>query len=81
MVFVLNDSEFTELMREMAGQGGWQSLIARLQSKLSIDTGEIELSEAEIEQIRRRAFGYGDGGFEARLRHIFERHLGPELLG
>ena len=81
MVFVLNNSEITELMRETAGQGGWQSLIKRLQSKLSIDTGEIKLSEAEIERIHRYAFDYGDGGFEARLRRIFERRLGPKLLG
>jgi len=37
------------------------------------------LTDVDLERIPRYAFDYGNGGFEGRLRRIFERHLGPNL--
>lgn len=78
---VLNDAEKAELMRATAGQGGWQGLIEGLQAKLNQQTGEITLSDEDIERVRRYAFDYGNGGWEGQLRRIFQRHLGPGLTG
>ena len=79
MNLLLNAAEIAELTRETAGQGGWQGLLERLCTKLNSGTGRITLTDDDIESIRRYAFHYGNGGFESRLRRIFERHLGPNL--
>lgn len=81
MRVVLNASEIQELLRETAGQGGFQGLIEGLQAKLVHSTGELTLSDDDLERIRRCAFDYGNGGFEGRLRRVFERHLGANLTG
>jgi hypothetical protein len=51
------------------------------QDRLNKTTGELSITEADIENIRRYAFSYGNGGWEDRLREIFGRHLGPNLDG
>lgn len=75
----LNEDEQKELAREAAGSGGFQSLIEALQQKLDPITGHLALSTSDLEKIGRYAFDYGNGGFEGRLRKIFERELGPKL--
>jgi hypothetical protein len=75
----LNADEMTELMRDCSGQGGWQGLIESLQAKLHRSSGALTLSVEELERIPRYAFDYGNGGWEAQLKRIFERHLGPSL--
>lgn len=76
---VLDAAERQELLRETAGRGGYQGLIEALQAKLNAVTGALVLTDDDLERIPRYAFDYGNGGFEGRLRKIFERHLGPNL--
>lgn len=59
--------------------GGWQGLLVRLQKKVNRVTLELALDAADQEVIPRYAFDYGNGGWEARLRGVFERTLGPNL--
>ena len=75
----LNTSEMSELNEETPGQGGFQDLLERLQQRLDTHTGELTLTDADLERIRRYAFKYGKGGWEDRLIAMFSRHLGPKL--
>ena len=60
-------------------RGGYQSFLVQLQRKTDRATGCLRLSAYDLERIPRYAFSYGNGGWENRLRRIFERHLGPRL--
>ena len=75
----LDAAEQQELLRNTAGQGGFQELIEGFQANLNTSTGKLVLTDVDLERIPRYAFDYGNGGFEGRLRRIFERHLGPNL--
>jgi len=61
------------------GDGGFQSLLVKLQGRVNRTTGEIILTSVLIERIARYAFDYGNGGWEKRLVGIFGRALGPRL--
>lgn len=81
---ILNEGEKEILFRQspLTGKdGGWQSLLVGLQRVLNEQTGEIALSSKILDRIQRYAFKYGNGGWEDRLRGIFERTLGPNLDG
>jgi hypothetical protein len=60
-------------------KGGFQSLIITLQENYAENNGLIVLNSVLIERIQRYAFGYGNGGWENRLKRIFVRTLGPDL--
>ncbi len=75
----LTDGEVKELKRPVVGDGGFQSLLLRLQEKLDPKTNQLELDGGDLEAIPRYAFDYGNGGFEQQLVKIFVRTLGPEL--
>ena len=76
---VLNASETSELNKPNTGEGGFQGFLEHLQRQLDRHTGEITLTDADLEKIPRYAFDYGNGGWEDRLIAMFSRHLGPEL--
>jgi death-on-curing protein len=59
------------LMRDVRGDGGWNSLLRKLQSKVD-DQGHLELSPDEILRIRGYAEHHGLGGFQARLAPVLE---------
>jgi hypothetical protein len=80
--FTLNNVERDILFRQdenTGNDGGWQRLLVKLQSQLNATTLEIGLDGSDLERIPRYAFDYGNGGWEERLRGIFERHLGSRL--
>jgi hypothetical protein len=80
--FTLNPAELDILFLQDAnarGDGGWQSLLVKLQDQTDRNTGAITISEDDARRIRDYAFNYGNGGFENRLTGIFARHLGPRL--
>jgi hypothetical protein len=82
MLVTLNQTERDELFIQpsgTAGDGGFQSLLVGLQSKLNGGSMEILLSAQEMERIPRYAFDYENGGWETRLVKIFSRTLGPKL--
>jgi hypothetical protein len=82
MRIVLTVEELAALDRQDPAtreDGGWQSLIVRLQRKVNRSTRELSLDPRDLERIPRYAFDYGNGGWEARLVKIFGRALGAEL--
>ena len=72
----LNEDERTALNEPIEGQGGFQTLLTRLQNGLQ-PTGELELSDEDVDTIRRYRHEYGAGGWQERLDRIFARALGP----
>ena len=79
LFYDLNREEMEELDRPVRGSGGFQSLMKRLQTQLNRGTGTIHLTADDLDDIRRLAFDYEQGGFEDRLVSIFGRVLGPKL--
>lgn len=77
----LNAAEFAELKKPLRGQGGFQDFLKTLRQRAAIRGGRLTLSDEELEKIHRYAFEYKDGGYEGRLRKMFERHLGADLRG
>ncbi len=79
---LLNAAEMEVLFRQDPGtqrDGGYQSLLVRLQGNTDRTTGALTLTDNDLERIPRYAFDYGNGGWEGRLKGIFERHLGAQL--
>jgi hypothetical protein len=77
--YVLTRAEIADLNRPVRGSGGFESLMRRLQLQVRHATGEIRLTEKDLEDIQRCAFDYEQGGFEDRLVAIFGRVLGAKL--
>jgi hypothetical protein len=75
----LTQGEVTILDRHVAGFGGYQSLLRRLQSRINRSNGRLDLYPQDLEKIPRYAFDYGNGGWEGRLIGVFSRILGPRL--
>ncbi len=67
----LDPSELELLLREVAGEGGWNSLVRDLQKKVNPD-GSMSLSTEEVEKIRKYASGHGPGGFQERLKVVLD---------
>ena len=82
MRVTLNAIEMEILFRQdptTQRNGGYQRLLVRLQKNTHRSTGELALSDSDLERIPRYAFDYGNGGWEGRLTGIFQRHLGDRL--
>jgi hypothetical protein len=47
--------------------------------KVNRHSWRLDLDEQDLERIPRYAFDYGNGGWESRLRGIFEPTLGASL--
>jgi hypothetical protein len=77
----LGDDEADALMEPLGGQGGFQSFLSRLQRNFSPYEGTVSITPEDLERIKRYAFGYGNGGWEGRLKAIFSRSLGQKLDG
>jgi len=80
----LNAQEVQELMKRdpaTEGDGGWQNLQIGFQKRLNKTTGHLTLTSVNLEKIKKYAFGYTIGGWQARLIAIFGRSLGPKLDG
>jgi MinD-like ATPase involved in chromosome partitioning or flagellar assembly/class 3 adenylate cyclase len=59
--------------------GGFQAFLVKLQGRMQPDSNEIKLTVDDRERIARYAFDYRGGGWQARLKKIFGRTLGPDL--
>lgn len=56
--------------RPVTGEGGFQSLLRKLQQQVSPDG--LVLYLADVEQVARYAREYGSGGFQQRLGPLIE---------
>jgi len=82
MEIILNQTEMEVLFRQDPAtkrDGGFQGFLVRLQNNTNRSTGRLILTSQDLERIPRYAFDYGNGGWEGRLKNIFQRHLGPNL--
>jgi len=61
----LTSEEIELLQRPVNGQGGYQTLLRRLQSKLHRNT--LILNPYDVDMILRHVQNYGQGGFQTRL--------------
>jgi len=62
----LGPEALNALMRPLAGQGGFQSLLRSLQQGVD-PSGVLILTPDVVERIARYVHGYGRGGFQGRL--------------
>ena len=62
-----------------ASEDGWQALLTRLALRVDRTTGRLHLDTHDLHDIPRYALDSGNADWEARLRLIFERSLGPSL--
>ena len=65
MEIELSAEEIEQLMRPVAGSGGWQSLLRKLQRQ--VDGRRLALSESDSRRILRYILSYGSGGWQDRL--------------
>lgn len=72
--FQLNANEVAALNIPANGNGGFQSLIRNLQTKLNPATNSLDLTDAQIGKIVRY-LSYRPGGFEGRLAEGFRRNI------
>ena len=68
IIISLNNNEIDFLQKTLHGVGGFQALIARLQTKLR--GNELELELEDVERIARYVKQYGQGGFQGRLDSV-----------
>lgn len=61
----LEQEMISKIQRPVCGQGGFQSLIRKLQRNLDGDS--LEVDTKDVERINRYATCYGKGGFEEQL--------------
>ena len=71
IVIELDDEQLERLNRPVRGEGGFQSLLRRIQSQIVGKT--LVLSEADGERLMRYAKVYSTGGFQQRLGPIVEQ--------
>jgi hypothetical protein len=71
IVIDLTPEELAYLQREIRGQGGFQSLLRRIQRNIVRD--RLVLSIPDAERIIRYSSQYGEGGFQGRLRRIIQQ--------
>ncbi len=68
MKIQLSDGDVEQLMRPVRGQGGWQSLVRRLQGQ--VDGNVIDLSERDQQNILHDLLSYGTGGWQDRIAGV-----------
>jgi hypothetical protein len=71
VVIDLGPGALQALRRPVRGQGGFQSLLRKLQKAISADN-QLPLSRETIEQIARYVRDYGQGGFQGRLDTVLQ---------
>jgi hypothetical protein len=71
MKIQLSDNDLEQLMRPVRGQGGWQSLVRRLQRQ--VQGNVIELSREDQERILHYLLSYGTGGWQERISSVVPR--------
>lgn len=67
----LTDDEQALLAKPVHGQGGFQSLLKRIQACVNGD--KLEVDSEMVERLGRYADRYGSGGFQGRIRSLAER--------
>ena len=75
----LSSREIKELMKENSDRNHFQNLLWRLRNNLNPDTGEVILSDKDVNEILWFASGWAPHVFQKRANKLFLRHV-DELL-
>ena len=67
MKIQLSPSEVKLFTRPIRGRGGFQTFLRKIAKQIS-DSGELTISNTDLEKMVRYSFKYGQGGFQARTR-------------
>jgi hypothetical protein len=82
MIIKLNGEELETLDQQDPEKvaGGFQGYIVDLQNRVNRETNELDLTDDDVEKIKRYA-GYFEkrGGWERRFQSIFRRTLGADV--
>ena len=62
----LTSAALSKLRKPVRGQGGFQSLLRKLQTQL--DGGELQVTVEDVERLVRYSASHGGGGFQERTR-------------
>ena len=68
LIVKLEPDQIEFLQRPLRGQGGYQTLLARLQANM--DGDRLRLTRTDCERVVRYGTRYGQGGFQTRLQSI-----------
>lgn len=75
MEIELSSEDYELLMRPVAGSGGWQSLLRKLQRQVKGRT--LTLTPADSQRILRYILSYGSGGWQDRLAVLTGKSASP----
>jgi hypothetical protein len=62
----LSAAVLAKLQKPVRGQGGFQSLLRKLQRQ--IDGSTLDVDAADVERLFRYSIAYGGGGFQQRTK-------------
>jgi len=74
----LSKKELNELFKQdpaQRGRGGFQRLLVKLQKLTNRSTRIMELNGEDIDRIKQYSRNPKKGGFQSRIRKIFEKHF------
>lgn len=71
IVITLTQDELDALQRPVSGQGGFQSLLRRLQNQIAGNT--LVLNDTDGERLVRYGEKYGQEGFQGRLKRVVQQ--------
>ena len=75
----LSSKEIKELSKEYHGKNQFQRLLSRLRKNLNYETGEVALSDDDIDDILWFASGWAPSIFQEKATKLFYHHV-DELL-
>jgi site-specific DNA-methyltransferase (adenine-specific) len=78
VLVVLNQEEIAELFKQdeaKRGDGGWQARFVKFQQRLNKTTGELALTDDDVEWIKKYGSQPKAGSWERWITAAFERHI------
>ena len=79
MLVTLNQAEIAELFKQdeaKRGGGGWQARIVKFQQRLNKTTGDLALTDDDVEWIKKYGSHPEDGSWQKWIKTAFEKHIG-----
>ncbi len=66
----LDSNAIEQLLKPVNGDGGYQSLMRKLQAQYNHNNGILEYDGDDLEKLKRYANEYESGGFQGRFKAI-----------
>lgn len=83
MLIKISDEDLRDLFNSALtdGRGGFQNLFLMIQKQVNKSDKTINLSDEQIEKIRKNFIRYGNGGWQDCLYYVFKENLLKDLAG